>query len=77
MCARVFVFMLTDSVFVHVEICARGDLRLVGGSSPLEGRLEVCYYNQWGTVCDDDWGTMDARVACRQLGYSGESNDSK
>ncbi len=30
--------------------------------------MEVCNNNIWGTVCDDFWGGVDARVACRQLG---------
>ena len=44
-------------------------MRLVGGQSPNEGRVEICLEGQWGTVCDDSWGSVDAQVACRQLGY--------
>ena len=45
--------------------------RLVGGPSALEGRLEVLYRGEWGTVCDDGFYNRGARVVCRMLGYQG------
>ncbi|XP_065383606.1 lysyl oxidase homolog 3 isoform X10 [Macaca fascicularis] len=47
-------------------------IRLSGGRSQHEGRVEVQIGGpgplRWGLICGDDWGTLEAMVACRQLG---------
>ena len=43
-------------------------VRLVGGSDPRAGRLEV-HYNGWGTVCKDYFTNAAATVVCYMLGY--------
>jgi hypothetical protein len=76
-----------DCVFTYEESCdvprvqcsdsigdnnpGDGQIRLVGGGSAREGRVEISFGGVFGTVCDDRWNSMNAQVVCRQLGFSG------
>jgi len=44
-------------------------VRLIGGSSPAVGRLELYLNGTWGTVCDDNFNDAAAKVVCYMLGY--------
>lgn len=50
--------------------CQSGSVRLRSGSTQREGLVEICVNNTWGTVCNSGWSSIDARVICRQLGFS-------
>ena len=53
--------------------CEDGHVRLADGAVNTEGRVEICFDQRYGTICDDLWDNTDASVVCRQLGYSTES----
>ena len=54
---------------INDSLCTDGDIRLVNGVTSNEGRVDICFDNHWGTICDDEWGPPEATVVCRQLGY--------
>ncbi|XP_067884749.1 lysyl oxidase homolog 3B-like isoform X4 [Heterodontus francisci] len=66
----------TEDAAVRCNIPYMGfesSIRISGGRTRFEGRLEILttVYNgtqQWGLICGEGWGTLEAMVACRQLG---------
>ena len=61
--------------------CKNGDVRLIGGKTQYEGRVEICVNKVWGTICSQSyhvdiwkwwsyyWTYNDSNVVCRQLGH--------
>ena len=54
---KVAIYYLTENV------------RLTGGPTIHEGRVEVFVNGQWGTVCGDGISTNEAETLCQSLGF--------
>ncbi|XP_064397364.1 neurotrypsin-like isoform X2 [Halichondria panicea] len=58
----------TAAVTINCIDCTDGAMRLVGGSTVSEGRLEICHNGQWGTICNQGWTDRRAAQVCSRLG---------
>ena len=64
-----------QDVGINCTLCVHGSVRLANGG-PQTGQVEVCWMGKWSTICHDVWSGDDARIVCKQLGYSGYSMSS-
>uniref|UniRef100_A0A6P7FGK7 protein-lysine 6-oxidase n=1 Tax=Diabrotica virgifera virgifera TaxID=50390 RepID=A0A6P7FGK7_DIAVI len=48
-----------------------GGIKLVGGRGEFEGNVEILHDGSWGAICDDEWDVTEAKIICKQLGYTG------
>ena len=72
-----YTFKHGDTILVvcFTQVCTNGAVRLVGGQSSNEGRLEYCYNGAWTQLCYSNFHNEEALAACRQLGYTSPSKN--
>ena len=66
--------ILADKTINYVTFSSEEiQYRLLDGRHAHEGRVEIRFDGNWGTVCSNQWDAIDALVLCRQLGlpYAG------
>ena len=67
-------YAMCKTQFSATTACSDGDILLYNGTTlsanHSSGTVLVCYDNEYGTVCDDFWDTLDATVVCTWLGFN-------
>ncbi|GFR47962.1 hypothetical protein Agub_g9766, partial [Astrephomene gubernaculifera] len=67
------VLVHTDESWTWTYNGTEGDLRLVTSEGPVsdsqQGMVQIYFQGRWVSLHQDSWGFMEARAACRQLGW--------
>ena len=75
-----FIYYHELAVSTMAGDCQDGEVRLSEGvvdseNLTMDGRLEICFNNAWGSVCNNFFRAIDAQVACHQLpGFNREGS---
>ena len=69
-----YVLLVPLDTHVQYSNCTTGDIRLIGGRTLTEGRIEICIEHVWGYICDNEWDVTDANIVCLQLGLYPSGN---
>ncbi|XP_060589155.1 deleted in malignant brain tumors 1 protein-like isoform X2 [Ruditapes philippinarum] len=62
----ILLHALTRSIAGGEKLNVNG-IRLVNGTQPYSGRVEISINGVWGTVCDDSFDIYDAQVMCKMM----------
>ena len=66
-CCFTLSYGCCSCITCSASTCSHGDVRVVGGYTDYEGRVEVCINGYWGHVCYNGWDNARVLVVCRQL----------
>ena len=66
------------NIIINFVDCTNGEIRLIPDTrisyNSLIGRVGVCVNGSWATICSGFFFDADAKVVCRELGYSALGN---
>ena len=57
-------------LFSIATTCTNDDIRISGGDNTNQGLVELCIDGKWTSICDDGWGSEEAKVVCKEAGFS-------